>query len=184
MADQMEMRHRIPIPDVEILNACFSYQEASGLLIWKRRSDRPAQWNQENEGLVAGHINQNGYRVVRVRNVAYLSHRVIWKMAHGSDPDHIDHINGIRSDNRLCNLRDVSAAENQKNRSLNKNNTTGVSGVSWCRTTEKFVARISVGGRGKMLGRFLSIEDAVQARRDAEKSLNFSENHGAIRKRY
>lgn len=63
-----------------------------------------------------GKAEYAGYVSVRLNGRQYQAHRVIWAMAHGKWPDGvIDHINGIRSDNRLDNLRDVSQRGNLRN---------------------------------------------------------------------
>lgn len=83
------------------------------------------------KGDTAGSVSLNGYIAVKVCGVDTYVHRIIWQMATGSPPpDQIDHINGDRSDNRLCNLRPANNSENNSNREIQNNNTSGYKGVS------------------------------------------------------
>jgi hypothetical protein len=100
-------------------------------------------------------------------------------MIHGVWPEQIDHINHLRSDNRISNLRDVGVLENQKNRSRNSNNTSGVTGVSWCQTRQDWVVSIHASGKVCAVGRFKDFDAAIAARKQAEASLGFHPNHGA-----
>lgn len=174
----MPKRHRIPLPQKDVLDGLLSYDASTGVLVWALRQGRRGSWNSKYAGKRAGHRNLHGYVFVKVNDVGYHAHRIIWKMVHGVDPDHIDHINGDRSDNRLINLRNVTASENQHNRKLNNNNSTGHPGIHWCQTRRAFVARITNGGRMMSLGRFETVEAAISARRIAEQKFNFSETHG------
>lgn len=72
----------------------------------------------------------------------------------------IDHINGIRSDNRVSNLREVSRSENSRNRRKLANTSSTYVGVSWCRANKKWHAQITVNGRVLHLGYFDSPEEA------------------------
>jgi hypothetical protein len=84
---------------------------------------------------------------------------------------HVDHINGNKLDNRRENLRVVTPQRNQVNRKRpNRNNTSGVRGVSWCRESlhNPWKAQITAGGQNYHLGLFPTIEEALEARRAAE----------------
>ena len=76
----------------------------------------------------------------------------------------VDHINLNTLDNRLCNLRIVTHQQNQCNQPLQKNNTSGVSGVSYYPPRKKYRARIKIGQHDIHLGYFEVFEQAVQAR--------------------
>lgn len=75
-----------------------------------------------------------------------------------------DHINRDKSDNQRVNLRYASAAENQRNRGLQRNNTSGFIGVSWHRRYGQYRALIECGGRSISLGRYAAPEEAARAR--------------------
>ena len=90
----------------------------------------------------------------------------------------IDHINGDKIDNRISNLRDVTKLENAKNASISANNTSGFNGVYWVKTKGVWVAKIWTQGKLKHLGYFDKIQDAVAARKLANKKYGFSDRNG------
>ena len=75
--------------------------------------------------------------------------------------------------NRWCNLRDISQLKNSKNRSISKNNKSGVTGVRWEKDRNKWVADIRVNGVLKRLGNFRNFNDAVSVRHGAETKYGF-----------
>jgi len=104
---------------------------------------------------------------------------VIWAIVHGEWPEwQIDHINGVRRDTRLCNLRSVSASENSRNCALSTRNKSGSIGVCWDAHHNKWHASIKVDGRQVALGRFSEFENAVSARKAAEAKYGYHVNHG------
>lgn len=134
---------------------------------------------RNKDGLEAGTDKGNGYRMVTVSGKKHLTHRVIWEMINGRIPDgfEIDHIDGNRSNNRIENLRLVTRSQNNKNKSIQSNNTSGVTGVTWCKRSKKWIARYKLNGKQIHIGMFDSINDAKKAR-DAVASRFFSERHG------
>lgn len=83
---------------------------------------------------------------------------------HGHWPDNeIDHINGDKTDNRACNLRLATHAQNMRNRPMKPGNKSGAKGVSWHKTNRKWVAQIQVNRRKKTIGYYITIEDAAAA---------------------
>lgn len=179
----------------EALVDLMAYDPSSGLLFWKARpaewftasSRTPAEnavlWNAKYAGTEAlAHIPRSGYKTGAILNRNYRAHRVIWAMVHGHWPlSEIDHINGIRTDNRICNLRDVSKQENGRNQKLHRTNSSGVSGVSRTARGNGWRARIPVDGVMRQICTGVSFEEAVAARRQAERSLGYHENHGCRR---
>jgi hypothetical protein len=83
--------------------------------------------------------------------------------------DQIDHINRIRTDNRISNLREVSHKQNHQNRSKSSHNTSGHSGVSWYKQKSRWRAQITHNQKDIHLGLFTNLEDAIAARKAAEK---------------
>ena len=171
----------------EVLRELVRYDAASGHFYWEERSPkwftRPADcasWNRVHAGRqILPKTDGHGYTNLKIgflgarRTITI--HRLVWLFHYGRLPvGQIDHINGIRSDNGIENLREVSVAENAKNQATPKNNTSGVAGV--CRDGRGWRAQI---GRGeKYLGYFPTFEAAVAARREAERRLGYHENHG------
>lgn len=167
------------------------YDPETGAFKWKRRDSRhfagtpgrtsshaAANWNARYAGKPALTAKTcDGYLHGNIHNRRVKAHRVAWLVVHGEWPDgQIDHINGDRSDNRISNLRVVSDAENKRNAKLYSTNKTGVPGVSWDRARGKWQAQCL----RKPLGRFDTFEEAVAARREAERAGNFHPNHGRI----
>jgi hypothetical protein len=107
-----------------------------------------------------------------------MAHRVIWAIVHGYWPHQIDHINGVKTDNRLCNLREVDDAENRKNMCLRSDNKSGHHGVRWSEHLHKWRAEIRINGKTNHIGVYQNKEDAIAARKASEAALGFHVNHG------
>jgi hypothetical protein len=123
------------------------------------------------------HRNDSGYVVLWVNCEQYRAHRLAWLYMTGKWPNgQIDHINGIRDDNRWRNLRDTNSEENSKNSSTYTNNTSGYRGVNL--HNNKFRAYINSKGKQIFLGYFNSFELACMVRRGAEMMYGYHENHG------
>ena len=114
-------------------------------------------------GHYAGSINKRGYVCIRANKRGYQAHRLAWLHFYGSWPDdQIDHINGIKSDNRIVNLRDSTNCTNGQNkRSAYSHNKLGILGVK--RKGLKFTTRIVINGRDTHLGTFPTAELAHAA---------------------
>lgn len=138
-------------------------------------------WNARYAGTEASFRDRRGYKRLRLHNVGYPAHRVIWKMVNGEDPPYvIDHINGDPGDNRLLNLRATTQAENTKNSSLRKGSSSGAIGVSWNKAAQKWYAHIRSDGVMWCIGMFETFNDALVARKFAERVFGFHENHGRL----
>lgn len=123
-------------------------------------------------GDIAGWIDGNGYRVIRVNGEVYLAHRLAWLYMKGRWPKkQIDHKNGNPSDNRWDNLREATGSENQWNRKINKNNSTGYKGVCFHKASQNFRARIQHNGKNKSLGYYDTPEEAYTVYCEAAKEL-------------
>ena len=180
------------LPSPELLRKLLRYEPETGKLFWRERTPdlfkdgkysaerNCAAWNGAWSGKEAfTAIDGQGYKVGSIFCCDYTAHRVIWAMVHGEWPiKQIDHINGIRDDNRITELRDVTHEENSKNQKRPLTNTSGVVGVSWYGRVQKWHARIQVGGKPKHLGYFTDFNEAVAARKAAEVKHGFHENHG------
>jgi len=175
------------IIDVETVRCLLRYEPDSGLLFWRERHephilpDVKNSWNTRYADKQAlTYINPDGYRVGKFNNTTLIAHRAIWAIVTGQWPtSQIDHINGIRTDNRFHNLRDVSNDENHLNLRMASNNTSGITGVYWSARTQKWVAQIQLNGKQKNLGYFLTKEEAATCRANAEKANGFHANHGS-----
>lgn len=171
----------------DLLRKLLRYEPDTGKLFWRERpiemfsADRHMNaWNARYKNREAFTTdNGKGYRKGKIFNKTTKAHRVIWAIHYGSWPDdQIDHINGVSDDNRIKNLRVVTNAENSRNKSMQKNNTSGVMGVYWCKDISKWKAQIQCNGKSIHLGYFTSKDDAIAARADAESKYGFHKNHG------
>lgn len=124
-----------------------------------------------------GSYDVNGYLVTSINNKGYKLHRLIWLYMTGSFPEkHIDHINGVRDDNRWCNLREANDRENGRNRKLpNKNNKVGHKNI----VSRKYSWIIAISDNGKPFRKTLaksrySLEEALLIRDSLLKELHGS----------
>lgn len=145
------------------LISLLSYDPDDGIFRWLvRRSNVSA-------GSIAGGNHGTGYKVIGIDGRLYLAHRLAWFFVHGRWPsDQLDHINGVKDDNRLANLREATTSENHQNMPLPRNNRSGAIGVNHCRSTGRWVAQITTNGQRKTLGRFETVEEASKAYREAK----------------
>ena len=146
-----------------------TYDPNTGLFRW-RKTRRNAKIN-----VVAGTIDPRGYVRISIDCKIYSAHRLAWLYMYGSRPaNEIDHINRIRGDNRIANLRDAPRIVNTQNVGFRKDNKSGVKGVGWHKAQRKWRARIQANGVMHELGYFLSIADAKAAYDAAEAVLHIS----------
>lgn len=135
------------------LKAILNYDPETGLFTWRINSGQRARI-----GGVVGTFS-NGYRRLRYKGKHHLLHRLAFLYMTGKMPDQfVDHINGIRDDNRWANLRQCEFADNTKNAKLRSDNTTGAKGVSV--HNGKYRARIRTNGKRILLGNFNTLEEA------------------------
>lgn len=148
----------------EKLKELLHYCPDTGVFTW-----RVAASKRVRVGEVAGSFNTLGYARIAVNGKLYGSHRLAWLYMHGEFPtDHIDHINRVPGDNRLCNLRAATQSENMQNKSQYRNNKSGHIGVSWKKSAKKWMAWIDVNCKTIYLGYFTDISEAIAARKAAE----------------
>lgn len=173
-----------PLPDQEQILKDLDYDPDTGKLTWLPRpkedfatSQAYGTWNARFAGRPAlNRPTPEGYLRGRYRYDVYTAHRIIWKLMTGEEPVEIDHINGVRADNRIANLRSVSVSENRKNMRISSMNTSGISGVS--ETSCGWTARICINTKAIWLGCYKTRDEAVAARIAAEKVSGFHPNHG------
>lgn len=145
----------------------FSYDPNAGSITWRIKVS-----TKVIAGRIAGGINKaDGYRQIRIDDQLYRGHQIAWLLMVGTWPESlIDHINGVRSDNRWENLRSASNAINMQNRfKANVNNAAGLLGVSRKSNGQPF-AQIMVAGKNIYLGSFDTPDLAHSAYLNAKKS--------------
>ncbi|CZW64547.1 HNH endonuclease [Enterobacter hormaechei subsp. steigerwaltii] len=155
------------MPDItrEEVEKLLSYNPETGEFRWK------IKWGNQSAGNLAGNTDRLGYLTIQVHRKLIKAHRIAFLLMTGSWPkSYIDHINRNPSDNRFCNLREVTPLQNTMNRSVASNNTSGVAGVSYEERRGKWRAHIKVNGKMKSLGYFKRKEDAIAARKKGEET--------------
>lgn len=132
-----------------------------------------------NKGQVLGSYNDSGYLVFNPKKVPIRLHRLAFYKIKGVWPkNEIDHKNGIRDDNRWCNLQEVSSSGNSKNCSRTSRNSSGCVGVHWCKNRNRWCAEIGHQRKAIRLGCFEDFFEACCARKSAEIKYNYSNRHG------
>lgn len=168
------------LPTIDYLRKRLRYEPETGKLFWLACDDMPKKWNTRYAGKEAFIFeSKNGYRTGSINSKGLLAHRVAYALHHGEWPsDHIDHINGVPSDNRICNLRAATVTENMRNQKMRNDNTSGICGVNLYKSKNSWRASISINGRSKHLGYFDTIDEAAAARAEASIEYGFTDRHG------
>lgn len=172
----------------EHLHECLRYNPDTGVFHWISRplshfsSVRfQKSFNNKMSGSMAGFVMNKGYIHISIDGVQYLGHRLAWLYVYGVMPEiEIDHKNGIRTDNRIDNLRSVDRKTNMENKARYSNNTSGFHGVHQIKKSGKWQARIYIDGKRVSLGCFDDFKSAVEARINAERDIGYHENHGRL----
>ena len=151
----------------------FTYDQ--GNLIWKVNLGRKIR-----AGAIAGTATPRGYITVTLNGKKYRAHRVIWEMHNGPIPQglEIDHEDGVRSNNVIGNLSLKTNAGNHLNMARRADNTSGATGVVFCKATQKWKAGYKLDGKQVHLGYFQDFNDAVAARQNHNPTVGFSSRHG------
>ncbi len=140
----------------DALKTLLSYDPSTGAFTWLVN-----RGNLKNAGSIAGSLNRGGYAQLQISGKCYRLHRLAWFYVHGVFPDgDLDHINGVRSDNRIENLRICSKQQNALNKLPQRN---GFKGVTLHKQTGKFQAQITKSNKNHYLGLFATEQAAAQA---------------------
>lgn len=169
------------------------YEPETGRIFWRPRpiemfSATPhhtqiwnfKRWNTNYAGKETFLLQHTeGYLRGKINGTYYFAHRMAWFLTYGEWPENdTDHLNGNRSDNRLCNLIPKTRSGNMQNAKMWSNNTSGVTGVWWSKGMKKWCADIKYKGHRIILGYFDDIEDAARIRKLTADLLGFSKRHG------
>ena len=164
---------------VETLRNLIHYDSESGQMVWRPRSDNLSFTTRWAGKRVFTSDNGKGYKTALVMGRRLTAHRVAYAIFYGRAPrGEIDHINGVREDNRIQNLRDVPAAINRRNSARSSRNVSGVTGVSWKKAYSKWQACFQVDGKQIHLGYFSRKEDAIQTLLRERAKYGYHDNHG------
>ncbi len=152
------------------LRQILKYKKKKGLFIWKKNFGR--RFVKDH---IAGWKDSTGYRSIMINGYSYLEHRLAFLYVKGYFPEkHVDHINGIKHDNRWRNLREVSVSCNMRNAKIARNNKTGVKGISYRRRDGAYVAGIGYKNKWIIIKQTPSFVEAVLYRLAAEQCLKWT----------
>ena len=158
-----------PIPP-EIVDY-FDYNPETGIITWKISPCHAIKVGHK-AGSKRKRSRGKGYEFfIRFNYKYYNASRLAYFLYHGKDPKgkQVDHIDGNPLNNKIDNLRLATGSQNQMNRGLLKNNTSGVVGVYWVESVQKWRAQIDCKNKRIYLGYFDDKEEAIAARIAAEK---------------
>lgn len=165
MSDILHAPTKKDLPTAEHVRSVMTYDPETGLLHWR------APRSGIKTSLLAGSLTSEGYLATEIHSKAYKNHRLAWLITHGYWPIEIDHINGHRIDNRLCNLRECTRSANRQNlKSAHSNNASGLLGVS--KRPYGYQARITLNSKTITLGCFKTAEEAYAVYLDAKRRLH------------
>ena len=135
-----------------------------GKLYWKKTLSKAIKIGSE-----AGTLNNVGYRQVSLtfdnKKYLVLTHRLVYLYHHGFIPKEIDHINLIKTDNRIENLREATRSQNIVNNTPRKDNTSGQRGIYFCKKSKKWIARVWKNGKRIWSASFTDLEQATEERK-------------------
>lgn len=138
-----------------IVRQQFSYDPETGVLTRARTARR---WKA---GQRCGHLGKSGYVYVWADGRLFRAHRVAFAIYYGAWPSaDIDHINCVKSDNRIENLRAATRQQNVANQRLRSTNRSGCKGVYWSKARGEWRAQITVNGHTKALGAYATFDEA------------------------
>lgn len=176
---------------LEFLKKIAEYCPDTGVVKWKDRGPElfpkagdwaqhvSSRWQKFRAGNVVGTKTQYGYLTTYIDKKTYFVHRLAWALHYGEWPKgQIDHINGVKDDNRIENLRDVCSSVNAKNKRKSRRNSSGFIGVDYVKKSKRWRARISTGGRRIEIGQYKTPEEAAKAYEAVKQSFGFHPNHG------
>ena len=154
----------------EALREIVEYNQDTGVFSYKVSTSRRVA------GCKAGHKSHQGYISLSIRGRNYRAHRLAFLYMTGNLPSpelQVDHINGVRDDNRFSNLRIVTNSINAQNKAVAKRGSrTGFIGVCWHKSSKKYHAQIRLNGKSHHLGLFSTAEEAHLAYATAKSEMH------------
>jgi ribosomal protein L35 len=148
----------------DLVKELFDYRD--GQLYWRKKSNK-----RHGIDKPAGTLNSTGYCVITINGKKIHAHRLVW-LWHGLElPAMLDHINRDTTDNRIENLRAATYVTNSYNSKIKADNKSGVKGVSWCNTYNKWIVQI-YANKKKLSGRFKTMDEAVAFAQTKRKELH------------
>lgn len=149
------------MPDVSFFKKYMFFDFEKGEAYWLAREGFN-NWNANHAGKKIGCVFVHGYVGFSIMKKKFWMHRVVFYVFNNIDPVgmDIDHINGVRNDNRPSNLRIATRSQNNNNQWINRKNTSGYKGVYFNKRNKKWIAQVKESGIQKVLGRFSSAHEA------------------------
>ena len=154
----------------DYLKSILDYVPETGTFTWKIK-----HFYKCHVGSTAGGINGCGYIQIKINNKCYKAHRLAFFYVYGIWPENdIDHINGVRNDNRLENLREATRIQNCQNRKRCQvnNASSGLLGVSYSKNKNKYASQIMLNKKQNHLGYFSTPEEAHDAYLKAKRQIH------------
>jgi hypothetical protein len=150
----------------EYLKSILSYDPETGIFIWKEVNS-----HRIRVGDVAGSRHLAGYLTIRINSKSYLCHRLAWLYMNGVFPEkQIDHINGNRTDNIFCNLREANNSENSQNKKKHQsNNNQKLLGCCYHKAMGKYHCQLNLNGKKVVSSFHDTASDAHQAYIEAKR---------------
>lgn len=143
------------------LKELLHYDPDTGLFTWLASAGRGQPANRI--GTAAGRLNPEGYVRIGIDGTRYLAHRLVWLYVTGTMPSKmLDHINGVKHDNRWVNLREANHSENGQNVHAPRGDNP-LLGAYWRPRRNKWEAQLRVNGVHKHLGYYDTPEKAHEA---------------------
>lgn len=152
------------VPTADWIRSILDFDTKTGTFRWKHRDSAPKSWNTKYAGKIAGHQGARGYIYVQIGGVNYAAHQLAWLWVHGEWVTHLDHRYGIRSDNRILELRPAGPVANACNKAIQSNNTSGHAGVHYDKHRRKWRSCADRSGVRHIFGFFDTKEEAINAR--------------------
>ena len=156
--------------NVEFLRECFTYDAATGALTWCRRPrghfKNGAGWHNFNKkcaGKIAGTRKPDGRIEVGLGERTLKAARIVWALHTNTGVFGVlDHIDGNPNNDKIENLREVTTAQNTRNRTHTSANSSGIRGVTWHTPSKKWWVRVTLDGKTYSFGLYHSLDQAAQ----------------------
>lgn len=151
----------------ELLRGLFDYDPDTGVLTHKvREGANSKSFNTQLAGRPAGTCQNSGYTQVSIKTKEgrklYLAHRVIFMLVYGYVPDEVDHVNRVRTDNRLTNLREATHSQNQANKPTTRTAKSGLRGLWYVEGRDLWRVQCNRKGKTKTVGYFKTKKEAAE----------------------
>lgn len=166
-------------PDItqQLLHEYLNYDKNTGVLTWRKKLGKKTVINTRAGSLVP----TTGYRSITLWGKSYPEHHVAWCWYYGYwSTKQLDHIDHVRANNAINNLREVTIAENARNRVRRRNTKVEEAGIWFCKRRNRYISEITMAGKKVFQKTYLpdAVETAIAERKAKLTELGFHDNHG------